>query len=68
MISMGRKEFYQYLIDNFSLSSEAQRLIDNILQYVELQSAPPDEQHQMIGFLLDGIGLSEEKIRKVYFK
>ena len=65
---MGRKEFYQYLIDNFSLSSEAQRLIDNILQYVELQSAPPDEQHQMIGFLLDGIGLSEEKIRKVYFK
>ena len=65
---MGRKEFYQYLIDNFSLSGEAQRLIDNILYYVELQSAAPDEQHQMIGFLLDGIGLSEDEIRKVYFK
>ena len=65
---MDRKEFYQYLIDNFSLSSEAQRLIDNILYYVELQSAPPDEQHQMIGFLLDGIGLSEDEVRKVHFK
>ena len=65
---MDRKEFYQYLIDNFSLSGEAQRLIDNIFYYVELQSASPDEQHQMIGFLLDGIGLSEDEIRKVYFK
>lgn len=65
---MDRKEFYQYLIDNFSLSSEAQRLIDNILYYVELQSAPSDEQHQMIGFLLGGIGLSEDEIRKANFK
>lgn len=65
---MDRKEFYQYLINNFSLSGEAQRLIDNILRYVELQSAPPDEQHQMIGFLLDGIGLSEDEVRKVHFK
>lgn len=65
---MGRKEFYQYLIDNFSLSGEAQRLINNILQYVELQSAPPDEQRQMIGFLLDGIGLSKDEIRKADFK
>ena len=65
---MDRKEFYQYLVDNFSLSGEAQRLIDNILRYVELQSAPSDEQHQMIGFLLDGIGLSEDEVRKADFK
>ena len=34
---MGRDEFYQYILDNFTLSGEAARLVNNILQYVEMQ-------------------------------
>lgn len=63
---MGRDEFYQYILDNFTLSGEAARLVNNILQYVEMQGVSENEQYYMLSFLLDGIGLSDSEIKKVY--
>lgn len=40
--TMNRKEAMEYLTTNFSLSGEAQRIIDNILYYVELQGLDED--------------------------
>ena len=61
---MNREEFYNYIIEHFSISAEAKRLIDNILNYVKLQGLDEDEQYLLLSFLLDGIGLSDREIKK----
>lgn len=63
---MNRTEFYEYITEEFNLSGEACRLVDNILQYVEMQGISEDEQYHMLSILLDGIGLSDAEIRRVY--
>lgn len=32
---MNREQFFNYILENFTISGEAGRLIDNILCYVE---------------------------------
>ena len=63
--TLNRKEAMQYLTTNFSLSGEAQRIIDNILYYVELQDLDEDQQYNMLSSLLDGIGLTDEEIKRI---
>ena len=63
--TMNRKEAMEYLTTNFSLSGEAQRVIDNILYYVELQDLDEDQQYNMLSSLLDGIGLTDEEIKRI---
>lgn len=61
---MGKEEFYRYILDNFTLSAEAQRIISNILTYVELNAPDNDEAHKLLSFFLDGtIGITDEEIR-----
>lgn len=61
---MGKEEFYGYILDNFTLSAEAQRIISNILTYVELNAPDNDEAHKLLSFFLDGtIGITDEEIR-----
>lgn len=61
---MGKEEFYGYILDNFTLSAEAQRIISNILTYVEINAPDNDEAHKLLGFFLDGtIGITDEEIR-----
>lgn len=63
---MNREEFMEYVEENFNISSEAMRLIDNILYYVEIQGVEENEQYKMLCLLLDGtIGLSDREIRKI---
>lgn len=63
---MNRKEFMEYIEENFDVSAEAQRLIDNILYYVELQGVEEDEQYMMLSCMLSGtIGLSDNEIKKI---
>lgn len=65
--TMDREEFYDYIIDNFSISGEAARLISNILQFVENHYTDENEQYLALCNLLDGtIGLSDKEIRNVY--
>ena len=64
---MNREQFYQYILDNFSISGEAGRLINNILHFVEENYTEENEQYRVLCDLLDGtIGLSDMEIRKVY--
>lgn len=63
---MDREEFYNYIMDNFNISGEAARLINNILSYVEENFFDENEQYIQLCNLLDGtIGLSDSEIRNV---
>ena len=54
----------EYIIQNFTISGEAGRLLDNILRYVE--TLPKDNREHALMQLLDGtIGLTEEEIRNL---
>lgn len=62
---MHKDEFFNYLLDNFTLSGEAQRLIYNILSYVELNASDDEDAHYMLNmFFDDTIGITEEEIAK----
>ncbi len=64
---MNREQFYNYILENFNISGEARRLIDNILQFVEAHYTEENEQYNALCSLLDGtIGLTDNEIKKVY--
>lgn len=65
--SMNREQFYGYIMENFNVSDDAARLIDNILQFVESKYPEENEQYCVLFSLLDGtIGLSDNEIKRVY--
>lgn len=65
--SMDREQLYSYILKNFTISGEAERLIDNILQFVEANYTEENEQYNALCSLLDGtIGLTDNEIKKVY--
>lgn len=63
---MSREEFYSYILNNFSISGEAMRLIDNILCFVEKSYMEQCEQYATLCDLLGGIGLTDDELRKVF--
>lgn len=64
---MNRKQFYQYILENFSISREAGALIDNILRFIEWRYKEENEQYRVLCELLGGtIGLSDDEIKRVY--
>lgn len=63
LFSMNREEFYNYILQNYNIRGEAARLIDNILQFVELNYPEEEMQYSALCDLLDGtIGLSDQEI------
>lgn len=65
--SMNREQFYNYIVENFTISGEAGRLIDNILQFVETHYPEENKQYNALCSLLVGtIGLTDNEIKKVY--
>ncbi|MDO5397547.1 MAG: hypothetical protein Q4G33_06425 [bacterium] len=63
---MGRQQFFDYIQQNYDISGEAMRLVDNILYYIETIDLTPDEQYDALYSLLDGvIGLSEDELKNV---
>lgn len=62
---MDREEFLKYVNKNFNISGDAQRLIDNILQYAE-RIVDLDERREFLSdTLMYTIGLTEEEIKKI---
>lgn len=62
---MNRNELMEYIRDNFSISAEAERLIDNLLHYGETH-IPGGNQYDYLCSVLDGaIGLSDREIRMI---
>ena len=63
---MNRRQFLDYINENFDISGEAGRLINNILHYVESQGMTENEQYLTLCELLDGtIGLSDAELKRV---
>lgn len=63
---MNREEFFNYILENYDISGETARLINNILQFIELNYHEEEMQYSALCDLLDGtIGLSDQEIRKV---
>lgn len=64
---MNREEFFNYIVENYDISGEAQRLINNILCFAEEHYPDENEQYIVLCSLLDGsIGLSDNEIKAVY--
>ena len=64
---MNREEFYEYIMENFNVSGDCGRLLNNVLLFVESHYPEENEQYNALCELLDGtIGLSDREIRKVY--
>lgn len=64
---MSKNEFQEYINENFDISGEAGRLINNILDYVSVQGLDEQEQYNTLCMLLDGtIGLTDNEIKQVY--
>lgn len=66
--SMNKREFYDYIVENFSISGEACRLINNILEFADARGMSGNELYLYLTEMLDGtIGLSDAEIKKVDF-
>lgn len=61
---MNRKESLEYICQNFDISGDAMRLIDNILQYAERIVAPDERRAFLSDTLMYTIGLTEDEIAK----
>lgn len=63
---MNREEFMDYIRDNYDVSAEALRIIDNILWYAATMLSSEEERFDFLNLMFDGtIGLSEREIRKI---
>lgn len=63
---MNRNQFIDYVRENFSVSVEFLRLLDNVLQYAEQQGWSEDETYDYLSFMLDcNIGLSDREIKQI---
>lgn len=61
---MNKEAFMEYVRETFDISGSTQRMIENILNYVEM--LPKSEHYAALVALLDGtIGLTEAEIRQV---
>ena len=63
---MNRKDFVNYVQENFDVSIEFLRLLDNVLNYAELQGWDEDEVYSYLDFMLDcNIGLTDQEIKQI---
>ncbi len=56
-------ELYPYILENYNLSGETQRLITDILNFVKREYQTPSKRLEVLSDLLYGIGISDEEIR-----
>ena len=62
-----KKNFFEYIQDNFSLDSTSEKLVKNILNFVEMNYPEEKEQYNVLRYFLNDIpGLTDAEIRKVY--
>lgn len=52
----------EYISKHFSLSTDAKKLVDNILSVAVLPSVHACENAMILGFFLDGIGITYEEL------
>lgn len=65
--TMNKQQFFEYIQKNFNIDGASQRLIWNILSYIEANYPEENEQYNALCSLLDGtIGLEDTELKKVY--
>lgn len=64
---MNREQFYNYILENFTVDGVTARLINNILVFVENNYPNAyDQQYNVLDELLSGtIGLTNEELKMV---
>lgn len=63
---MNKPEFMDYLNENFSLTGEEYRFINNILDFVANNYTDENEQYLALSELFENtIGLSDNEIRQI---
>ena len=65
--TMNKQQFFEYIQENFNIDGASQRLIWNILSYIEANYPEENEQYNALVSLLDGtIGLEDAELKKVH--
>lgn len=60
---MNKKdEFFEYILENFTIDNDGRKLISNILDWIWVQSMDKKDSINCLMLLLDGIGLTEDEI------
>ena len=60
---MNKKdEFFEYILENFTIDNDGRKLISNILDWIWIQSMDKKDSVNCLMLLLDGIGLTEDEI------
>lgn len=59
-----KEEFWQYILDNFTIDNDGRKMIYNILDWIWLQSMDKEDTVNTLLILLDGIGIEREEIEK----
>jgi len=61
---MGTKEFYNYIMENYTLDGTATRLVKNIIEYIKVQDFvdTEDAQHYLKSLLDGAFGIKEHEI------
>lgn len=65
--TMNKEQFFEYIHENFNIDITSQRLISNILDYIEANYPEENEQYNVLCSLLEGtIGLEDTELKKVH--
>lgn len=65
--TMNKEQFFEYIHENFNIDVTSQRLISNILDYIEANYPEENEQYNVLCSLLEGtIGLEDAELKKVH--
>lgn len=60
---MNKKdEFFEYILENFTIDNDGRKLISNILDWIWVQSMDKEDSVNCLMLLLDDIGLTEDEI------
>ena len=63
--TMNADEFYDYIIENFTLDGTSKSLIRNIIDYVS-KTSNGENTYTLLNWLLYGIGLEDSELRRVH--
>lgn len=59
-----KENFWQYILDNFTIDNDGRRIISNIINWIWLQPMDKEDTINTLMFLLDGIGIEKEEIER----
>ena len=57
-------DIFEYINDNFALDGTAQRLVNNIIDFVVVHCTNAVDASSMFVHLLDGIGVTDEECKR----